>query len=231
MGIDACRAAHARCVAAPPQPRLSICGLFCHRVADQYIQVMGESHMNKNVIIGLVVILLAAGGYYQFSYKPAQEAAMKAEADAKAAADAAAAAAKAAEEEAAAAAKKAEEEAAAAAKAAEEQAAKAAEEAAAAAAKAATDAAAATTEAAGDAAAAATEAAGDAAAAATDAAADAAKVLDPANFDAVKVKALIDASALEEATKTTLKAGVDAAAADTALVPGAIEAVKKALGL
>ena len=55
--------------------------------------------------------------------------------------------------------------------------------------------------------------------------------LDPANFDAAKVNALIDASALDAATKTTLKSGVDAAASNAALVPGAIEAVKKALGL
>lgn len=74
--------------------------------------------MNRNVIIGALVVLLAAGGYYQFSYKPAQEAAM-ADAAAKAEADAAAAA-KAAEEEVAAAAKKAEEDAAAAAAAATE---------------------------------------------------------------------------------------------------------------
>jgi hypothetical protein len=82
--------------------------------------------MNKNVIIGAIVLALAGGGYYQFSYKPAQEAAA-----------AAAEAAMKAEEEAAAAAKKAEEDAAAAAKAAEEEAAKAAEAAAAAAAAAA----------------------------------------------------------------------------------------------
>ncbi|NHB77385.1 MULTISPECIES: hypothetical protein [Rhodobacterales] len=87
--------------------------------------------MNRTVIIGAIVVLLAAGGYYQFSYKPAQEAAAQA--------------------------KMAEEQAAAAAKAAEEAAAKAAEEAAAAAQKAADEAAAAasaTVEAAGDAAAA-----------------------------------------------------------------------------
>jgi hypothetical protein len=103
--------------------------------------VMGVYDMNRTVIIGAIVVLLAAGGYYQFSYKPAQEAAaeMKA-AEEKAAADA---------------------------KAAEEAAAKAAEEAAAAAQKVADEAAAAaaaTTEAA-------TEAATDAAAAVVDAAA------------------------------------------------------------
>lgn len=69
--------------------------------------VMGEYDMNRSVIIGAIVVLLAAGGYYQFSYKPAQEAATaaadaaaKAEADAKAAEEAAAA--KAAEDAAAA---------------------------------------------------------------------------------------------------------------------------------
>ncbi len=74
--------------------------------------------MNRTVIIGAIVVLLAAGGYYQFSYKPAQEAATaaadaaaKAEADAKAAEEAAA---KAAEETAAAAQKAADEAAAAA---------------------------------------------------------------------------------------------------------------------
>ena len=42
--------------------------------------------MNKSVIIGAVVVLVAAGGYYQFSYKPAQEAAETAAQDAAAAA-------------------------------------------------------------------------------------------------------------------------------------------------
>jgi hypothetical protein len=60
--------------------------------------------MNKNVIIAAIVALAAAGGYYQFSYAPAQKAA----AEATAAADAAAAAAKAAEEATAAAAAEAE---------------------------------------------------------------------------------------------------------------------------
>ncbi|MBA3909261.1 MAG: hypothetical protein C0524_05100 [Rhodobacter sp.] len=53
--------------------------------------------MNRTVIIGAIVVLLAAGGYYQFSYKPAQEAAMVAEAEKKAAEEAAAAEAAAAE--------------------------------------------------------------------------------------------------------------------------------------
>ena len=65
----------------------------------------------------------------------------------------------------------------------------------------------------------------------TEAAGDAAAVLNPAAFDAAKVNALIDASALDDATKATLKTGVDAAAADPALVQGAIDAVKAALGM
>lgn len=62
--------------------------------------------MNRTVIIGAIVVLLAAGGYYQFSYKPAQEAAMAEEA-ARKAAEAAAAEAAAAEAAAAAAAEEA----------------------------------------------------------------------------------------------------------------------------
>ena len=170
--------------------------------------VMGEYDMNRTVIIGAIVVLLAAGGYYQFSYKPAQEAA-----------EAAAAAAAQAEADA---------------KAAEEAAAKAAEEAAAAAQKAADDAAAAAaatteaaTQAATDAAAATTEAATDAAAAVTDAAA----ALDPANFNADSVIALIDGSALDDATKTTLKTAVEAAKANPALVADTVAQVKTALGM
>ena len=75
--------------------------------------------MNRTVIIGAIVVLLAAGGYYQFSYKPAQEAAMAADAAAKAA-EAAAAETAAAEAAAAEAAKKIADEAAAAAAAAAE---------------------------------------------------------------------------------------------------------------
>lgn len=157
--------------------------------------------MNKNVMLGAVLVVLAAGGYYQFSMKPAQEAAQAAQ-------DEAAAQAKAAEE----AATKAAEEAAAAAK--------QAEEAAAATAKAAADAAAQVTN---DAAA----AVGDATSAATDALA----ALNPASFDAAKVNALIDASTLNADLKTTLKANVDAAAGNPALVESTVSAVKTALGL
>ena len=64
--------------------------------------------MNRNVLIGIVLILLAGGAYYQFAYKPGQvaEMARAAEAAATKAADEAAATAKAAEDAAAAAAKK-----------------------------------------------------------------------------------------------------------------------------
>ena len=73
--------------------------------------------MNRNVLIGLVLILLAGGAYYQFAYKPGKVAEMAAAAEAAAtkAADEAAATAKAAEDAAAAEAKKIADEAAAAA--------------------------------------------------------------------------------------------------------------------
>jgi hypothetical protein len=165
---------------------------------------MGEFDMNRTVIIGAIVVLLAAGGYYQFSYKPAQEAA----AEAQAAADQAAADAKAAEEAAAAAAA----ETAAAAQAAADEAAAAA---------------AATTEAVTEGAEAATEAVTEGAAAVTDAAA----ALDPANFNADSVVALIDGSSLDDATKTTLKTAVEAARSNPALVADTIAQVKTALGM
>ena len=85
-----------------------------------------------------------------------------------------------------------------------------------------------TTEAATDAAAATTEAAAEAATAATDAAAAA---LDPANFNADAVVALIDGSALDDATKATLKTAVEAARANPALVADTITQVKTALGM
>lgn len=149
--------------------------------------------MNKNVLIGGILVLLAAGGYYQFSYVPAQKAAEEAAV--------AAAEVKAAEAAAAAAA-------------------------AAAAVKAAEDAAAAEAEAK-----AAQEAADAAAQAAADAAATVADPLDPAKFDAAKVIALIDASGLDDASKTMLKTTVNSAAANPALVESAIAAVKAALGM
>lgn len=142
--------------------------------------------MNRNVLIGLVLILLAGGAYYQFAYKPGKVAEMAAAAEAAAtkAADEAAATAKAAEDAAATA--------------------KAAEEAAAAAGTAVTEGTAAT---------------------------DAMAVLDPANFDAVKISAMIDASTLDAGVKTTLKAGIEAAAADPSKIAGALAAVKTAMGM
>ena len=166
--------------------------------------------MNRTVLIGAIVVLLAAGGYYQFSYKPAQEAAALKAAEEKAAAEAAAAEAAAAE----AAAKAAAEAEAAAAAAAEAQAAAAAE---------AEAAAAAATEAVEGAAEAVTEGAG--------AAVDAAAALDPANFNADAVVALIDGSTLDDATKTTLKTSVEAARANPALVADTVAQVKAALGM
>ena len=111
---------------------------------------------------------------------------------------------------------------------------KAAAEAAAAAeaeAKAAEEAAAAAAKAAEEAAAKAAEEAAAAAKAAEEAAAAAAAALDPAAFDAAKVTALIDGSTLDDATKTTLKAAVTAAASNPALVQGAVDQVKAALGM
>jgi ATPase subunit of ABC transporter with duplicated ATPase domains len=160
--------------------------------------------MNRTVIIGALVVLLAAGGYYQFSYKPAQERAMVEEAAAKAA-EAAAAEAAAAEA--------------------------AAAEAAAAAAAEAEAAAAAATEAATEAATAATETVTEGAAAVADAATDAMAALDPANFNADSVVALIDGSSLDDAVKTTLKTAVEAARANPALVADTIAQVKTALGM
>ncbi len=139
--------------------------------------------MNRNLIIGIIVLLVIGGGYYEFSYKPAQELAQKA-------ADEAAAAQKAAEEKAAAD-------------------------------KAAAD------KAAADAKAAADKAAADAA----KLAADAAAVLDPAAWDAAKVSAFIDTTALDDATKTTLKAAVTAAGTDATMIGAVITQIKTALGI
>ena len=164
--------------------------------------------MNRTVIIGAIVIILAGLGYYQFSYKPAQQAAMEQEAAAKAAE---AAAAEAAAAEAAAA-----------------EAAAAATDAATTATDAATDTVEGATEAVTEGAAAATEAATEGAAAVTDAAAAA---LDPANFNADAVIALIDGSTVDDATKATLKTAVEAAKANPALVADTIAQVKTALGM
>ena len=76
------------------------------------------------------------------------------------------------------------------------------------------------------------KAAADAAAnAAAGAAASAASIFDPANFDAVKVAAAIDASSLDDATKTALKAAVDAAKNSPEELAAVLDRVKTALGL
>jgi hypothetical protein len=93
------------------------------------------------------------------------------------------------------------------------------------------DAATQTGETATDAADTATDAATDAADTATDAATDAAGLFDPANFDADKLKATIDASTLDDATKTSLKSAVDAAQANPDLVQSTLDQVKAALGM
>ena len=160
----------------------------------------GDVNMNRNLIIAVVVLVLAVGGYYQFVSKPAKEAAAAAMAEA----DAVAAAAKA---EADAAAAKVADEAAAAAKMAEE-----------AAAKAAADAATAVTDG--------TAAMTDTATSAMTAVED---MLKPENFDLAKVTAAIDASALDDATKTTLKAALDKVKDAPALLPPVLEQIKAAL--
>ena len=152
--------------------------------------------MNRNVLIGLVLVLLAGGAYYQFSYKPGQAAEMAkaAEDAATKAADEAAATAKAAEDAAAASAKKLADDAAAAA-------------------------------------AAGTAAVTETATAATGTMAEMMAALDPANFDAAKINAMIDASALDATLKTTLKSGIEAAAADPTKIASALAAVKTAMGM
>ena len=135
--------------------------------------------MNRNAIIAIVVALVVAGGYYQFSYVPAQQAAI-----AQKAADEAAAATKLAEEKAAADLKAAED----------------------AAAAAAAEAAAAATTAATDTTAAATTAATDAAAVLDPANFDAAKVtamIDASSLDAATKATLngLVAAAGTDATK------------------------------
>jgi cytoskeletal protein RodZ len=62
-------------------------------------------------------------------------------------------------------------------------------------------------------------------------ASDTAALLDPANFDADKLKGVIDASTLDDATKTTLKSAVDAAKASPDLVQSTLDQIKAALGM
>jgi pyruvate/2-oxoglutarate dehydrogenase complex dihydrolipoamide acyltransferase (E2) component len=173
--------------------------------------------MNRTVMIGALVVLLAVLGYYQFSMVPAQRAAEEAAA--------------AAEAEAAAAAKAAEEAAAAAANAATE----AATEAAGAATEAATEAAGAATEAATEAAGAVTEAATEAAGAVTEAATEAADaaamVWDATKLTAEEVLARIEAAPIDDAMKQTLTASYNAVKDNTAGVQTVLDQLKQAMGL
>jgi colicin import membrane protein len=200
---------------------LLIWHLFWHNYSNQKCYGYRRVKMNKNVVIGLVLIALAGGGYMYTANKAAVEQAAV-EAKAAAEAEAAAAAQKAADEAAALEAAAAEAKAAAEAEAAAQAA--AAEAAAAEAATAVTDAASATADAA-------TEAATGAADAMSDMGSDAMAALDPANFDATKITAMIDASDLNPVVKSTLKSGVEAAAADPSKVAQALDAVKAALGM
>ena len=194
---------------------LPFAGSRCHMsLVRANAPAKGVFHMNRTVLIGAIVVLLAGSGYYQLVYKPQVAKEMVAEAEKKAAEAAAAAEAQAAEAAAAAEAQAAET-------------AAAAEAAAATATEAATEGAAAATEAVTEGAAA-TEAATEGAAAVTDAAAAA---LDPANFNADAVIALIDGSTVDDATKATLKTAVEAAKANPALVADTIAQVKTALGM
>ena len=88
-------------------------------------------------------------------------------------------------------------------------------------------------EAAAKAAADATAAATDGTAAMTDTATSAMTavedMLKPENFDLAKVTAAIDASALDDATKTTLKAALDKVKDAPALLPPVLEQIKAAL--
>lgn len=164
--------------------------------------------MNKSVIIGAIVIVLAAGGYYQFSYKPAQEAA-EAEAAAKAAAEATpaptAAPTTAATTE----------------PTTEPTTAPTTE---ATVAPTTEPTAAPTTEP--------TTAPTTAPTVEpTTATPSPEAALDPANFDADAVIAVIDGSSLDAATKATLKTAVEAAKANPALVADTVAQVKAALGM
>lgn len=170
--------------------------------------------MNKNILIGLALIVAAGAGYYAFGMKPhAAEEAAEAAIEATPAVDDAAAATAAAAKVAADAATKAAADAAAATQAAAE---------------AAADATAAVTTAATETTAAATT---EAVTAATAMADDTMALLDPANFDATKINAMIEASELTSVVKATLKSGVDAAAAEPAKITEALAAIKTALGL
>ncbi len=176
--------------------------------------------MNRTVLIGAVLVVLAALGYYQFSYVPAHRAAAEAAAAAAAAADAQAAAAKAADE---------------AAKAAEAAAATAATDAAKAVTDAATKAAGAVTGAVG----AATDAATGATGAVTDAATGAAAAVGDAAamvWDATKltgddVLARIQSAPISDSVKQTLTTTYNSVKDNAAGVQMVLDQLKAEMGL
>ncbi len=163
--------------------------------------------MNRTVIIGAIIVLLAAAGWYQFSYKPNQvdEAVTTATEGAAATTETATEAV--------------------------EGAADATTEAVEGAADATTEAAEGAAEATTEATEGAAEATTEATEGATDAATGAAAALDPATFDPDAVVVLIDGSTLDDATKTTLKTAVEAARTNPALVADTVAQVRTALGL
>jgi hypothetical protein len=191
-----------------------------------------EFTMNRTVLLGAVLVVLAALGYYQFSHLPSQRAAE----------EAAAAATAAAETEAATAAKAAED----AAKAAADAATGAATEAAGAVAGAVESATEAATEAASEAAGAVTEAVGAATEAATAAATEAAGAVSGAAaavgdaasmvWDATKltgeeVLARIEAAPIADSVKQTLIASYNSVKDNSAGVQMVLDQLKQAMGL
>jgi type IV secretory pathway TrbL component len=178
--------------------------------------------MNRTVLIGALVVVLAALGYYQFSVVPGQRAeAERQAAEAAAAAEQAAADAARAAEEAAAAAGNAASEAAGAA-------AGAAESAVEGAAAAASDAASAVTEAASEAAGAVAGAASDAAASVTDAAN---MVWDSTKLTGEEILARIQSAPITDEMKQTLTASYNAVKDNAAGVQTVLDQLRQEMGL
>lgn len=176
--------------------------------------------MNRTVLLGAVLVVLAALGYYQFSHVPAQRAAEQAAAAATAAEAEAAAAAKAAEDAATAAG--------AAATTAATDAANAVTEAATEAAGAVTEAVGAATEAATGAASAVTEAATGAVAAVGD---TASMVWDATKLTGEEVLARIQAAPISDTVKQTLTASYNSVKDNAAGVQMVLDQLKTEMGL
>jgi hypothetical protein len=202
------------------------CHILAHNGNNHPLQ--GEFTMNRTVLLGAVLVVLAALGYYQFSHVPAQraaeEAAAAAEAEAAAAAKAAEDAAKAAEEAAGAAAT----EAAGAATEAAGAVGEAVEAATQAATEAATEAVGAATEAATEAAGAVTDAASGAAAAVGDAAA---MVWDATKLSGEDILARIEAAPISDTVKQTLIASYNSVKDNAAGVQMVLDQLKTEMGL